>query len=102
MEVLYYPIIPPTIGGTGSVWVTNEVRTVLTTLVLRTVVVIGLALNMILYSWVSVSVTTVLWVTGEVTVVKDGARPSGLIGGRWVGTGGREDSDGGRVVVVYL
>ena len=81
---------------------TKDVRTVETTLVLRTVVVIGLALKMILYSWVSVSVTTVLWVTGEVTVVKEGARPSGLMGGRLVGTGGRDDRDGGRVVVVYL
>ena len=89
-------------GGRGSVCVTNDVRTVETTLVLRTVVVIGLALKMILYSWVSVSVTTVLWVTGEVTVVKEGARPSGLMGGRLVGTGGRDDRDGGRVVVVYL
>ena len=47
---------------------------------------------------------TVLWVTADVTVVYEGASPRlrGLMGGRFVGTGGREDNCGGKVVVRNL
>ena len=46
--------------------------TVVTILVLVTVVLIGWFLNLILYSSVSVRVTTVVLVTGVDTIVTDG------------------------------
>ena len=66
-----------------TVWMLYVVTEVVTNLVLSTVVVIGLALNNILYSWVSVSVKTVLLMMGEVMIVVDGIRgkPAGRIGG---------------------